>query len=79
MLCFIGIPARTGASAAKAEQESRAAKSGIKNFFMLVPLCFEISGSVSAGFQSEYHAVNGRASSETVHTVDTAGHFTGCV
>ena len=77
MLCFIGIPARVGASAAKAEQESRAAKSGIKNFFMLVPLCFEVSGSVSAGFQSEYHAVNGRASSETVHTVDASGHFTG--
>ena len=50
MLCFIGIPASEGASAAKAELESRAAKSGIKNFFMLVPLSFEISSGVSAGF-----------------------------
>lgn len=72
-------PARVGASAAKAEQESRAAKSGIKNFFMLIPLCFEVSGSVSAGFQSEYHAVNGRASSETVHTMDASGYFAGCI
>ena len=51
MVCFIGIPARVlGASAAKAEQESRAAKSGISNFFMLVPLSFKISGGVSTGF-----------------------------
>ena len=38
MLCFIGIPARVGASAAKAEQESRAAKSGIKNLCYLAAL-----------------------------------------
>ena len=63
--------------------ESRARKQGSKErnkeFFHVSPLCFEVSGSVSAGFQSEYHAVNGRASSETVHTMDASGYFAGCI